>query len=50
MKAFAEVHYHNLHQAMLLKVVSPFSEEFQCGIVAEIYLLWIQLTTTSIAW
>ena len=32
---FAEVR--NLHQATLLKAVFPFSEEFQCGLFAEIY-------------
>ena len=28
-KTFAEVHDQNLHHAMLLKAVFPFSEEFQ---------------------
>ena len=37
MKAFAEVHDQNLHQATLLKAVFPFSDEFQCGFFAKIY-------------
>ena len=36
-KTFAEVHDQNLHHATLLKAVLAFSEEFQCGLFAEIY-------------
>ena len=36
-KTFAEVHVQNLHHATLLKAVLLFSEEFQCGLFAEIY-------------
>ena len=37
MKTITEVHDENLLHATLLKVVLPFSEEFQCGLFAEIY-------------
>ena len=47
MRTFAEVHDQNLHHATLLNAVFPFSEEFQCGLFAEI--CYKQLTTVSIA-
>ena len=37
LRHFYEVHDQNLHDATLLKAVLPFSEDFQCGIFAEIY-------------
>ena len=37
MKTFAEVYDQNPHHATLLKAIFIFSEEFQCGLFAEIY-------------